>query len=372
MTVAVQTSYNAYTANGVTTVFPYTFKALDADSIVVRLDGGTPLVLGVDYTLSGLGSDAGGNVTMTVAPANGVAVSIARSQPLRRLVDYQQGGDWRAETVNPDFDRLWLALQDLVSGGTVPPNILRGPVGESLDQLPAAALRALQFVGFDAAGQVIVAQPAGAPVSAAMQPVTAAATLLAARQALGVLTESMATGCILGRQTAGTGPAEQLPPAQARSVLGLTSPVIDRAYAEYTTNADLTSVIPGDDTIPQNNEGTQILSVTLTPKSVTNRVRIRFQGWGTVAVTGVTMAAAAFSSASANALRACLGTPGTAGYLTPVVLEHEYVPGTTTALTFTVRVGPQTAGTMRLNGNVAGRFFGGAAAATLVVEEIAA
>ena len=27
--------------------------------------------------------------------------------------------------------------------------------------------------------------------------------------------------------------------------------VIDRAYAEYTTNADLTTVIPDDDTIPQ-------------------------------------------------------------------------------------------------------------------------
>lgn len=157
--------------------------------------------------------------------------------------------------------------------------------------------------------------------------------------------------------------------AAARLALGFTSPVIDRAYAEYTANADLTTVIPADDTIPQNTEGTQVLSVSFTPKSATNRVRLRFQceGANTLA-SGIV--AAMFSSASANALRATLVSVTTAGASQQLVLEHEYVPGVTTALTFSVRVGGST-GTVRLNGNTAGRLLGGAVAATLVVEEIA-
>lgn len=144
--------------------------------------------------------------------------------------------------------------------------------------------------------------------------------------------------------------------------------VLDRAYAEYTTNADITGLIPFDDTIPQNTEGTQILSVTLTPKSVTSRVRLRFQGQ----IVGgfVNYIAAIFSSASSNALRSGWATLDSS-YAGPLVLEHEYVPGVTTTLTFSVRIGTQSGTTMRLNGTSGGRLFGGSAGATLVVEEIA-
>lgn len=146
--------------------------------------------------------------------------------------------------------------------------------------------------------------------------------------------------------------------------------VIDRAYAEYTANADITTVIPGDDTIPQNTEGTQVLSVSLTPKSTTSRVRLRFQGEAAPSVTA-SIGAALFSSASANALRASFVTVQ-AGQAGTLALEYEYAPGTTSALTFSVRVGPLAAATVRMNGTNAARFFGGAMGATLVVEEIAA
>lgn len=156
-----------------------------------------------------------------------------------------------------------------------------------------------------------------------------------------------------------------------RTALGFTAPVIDRAYAEYTANADLTVSIPADDTIPQNTEGTQIISLSFTPKSTTNRLRLRFRGEVALAAAG-SAGAAIFSSASANALRAgyvYLGNLNSPGEL---VLEHEFVPATTSALAFTVRVGPLGSGTARMNGTTAGRVFGGAMAATLVIEEIAA
>lgn len=152
----------------------------------------------------------------------------------------------------------------------------------------------------------------------------------------------------------------------------LTAPVIDRAYAEYTANANLATQIPIDDTLPQNTEGTQILSVSLTPKSATNRVRLRFQGQVTSDTAAVNAIAAIFSSASVNALRAEFVSLATNGNGYVLCLEHEYVPGTTSALTYTVRVGPASAVNLRLNGNAVGRLLGGAIGATLIVEEIAA
>lgn len=160
--------------------------------------------------------------------------------------------------------------------------------------------------------------------------------------------------------------------AAGRTALGFTGAIIDRAYAEYTANANLTTILPVDDTIPQDTEGTQILSVTLTPKSVTNRVRIRFRGEAVVDTAAVAAGAAIFSSASANALRSGYGAPYTNNAAVTLALEHEYVPGVTTALTFSVRAGPGSAAAMRFNGTTASRVMGGAMAATLVIEEIAA
>lgn len=148
--------------------------------------------------------------------------------------------------------------------------------------------------------------------------------------------------------------------------------VIDRAFASYATYAALTTQIPGDNTVPQNTEGTQVLSVSLTPKSTTNRVRVRFQGEFSTNASPGSAAAALFTSASASAIASTLVTSPTADYAQPIVLEWEYVPATTSPLTFSIRVGPISAITMKMNGTATSQFFNGTVAATLVVEEIAA
>jgi hypothetical protein len=147
--------------------------------------------------------------------------------------------------------------------------------------------------------------------------------------------------------------------------------VIDRTYGEYSSNANLTTQIPFDNTIPQSTEGTQIISVSFTPKSTTSRVRLRFSG--VFALSGASTAAGAlFSSASANALAARTKTVSAADSREQMFIEHEYVPGTTSALTYSVRVGPLTGVTMRMNGSSSTSEFGGTEVCTLIVEEIAA
>lgn len=108
MTVSLQTPINQHTANGVTTVFAYTFKILDADDLTVYLDD-VETISG--FTVAGVGGESGGTVTFSSAPASGVIVSLIRDMDLIRETDYQNSGDFLSETVNTDFDRIWMAIQ---------------------------------------------------------------------------------------------------------------------------------------------------------------------------------------------------------------------------------------------------------------------
>lgn len=108
MSVPNQTPYNIYTANGLTTVFPYEFYLLNAGDIAVSING---TVITSGYTITGVGNVDGGDITFLTPPANGVTVMLERVIPTYRLTDYQDNGDLLADTVNKDFDRLWMAIQ---------------------------------------------------------------------------------------------------------------------------------------------------------------------------------------------------------------------------------------------------------------------
>jgi hypothetical protein len=154
VTVSAQTPYNLYAGNGVTTVFPYTFKVLSSGDLDVYVSG-VLKALGVDYTVSGVGADVGGSVTfLTGAPGGTTTVSIIRTMEVSRSTDYQQQGDFNADTVNPDFDRAILLIQDLHTqiGRTI-----RTPVDEvgTIPTLPSIANRAGKYLSFDALGQPI-------------------------------------------------------------------------------------------------------------------------------------------------------------------------------------------------------------------------
>ncbi|MBW7909652.1 MAG: hypothetical protein H3C49_00010 [Alphaproteobacteria bacterium] len=141
-------------------------------------------------------------------------------------------------------------------------------------------------------------------------------------------------------------------------------------YATYSTYAVLTSIIPHDNTVPQASEGTQILSVTLSPQSASNRVRIRFSGFGTV--SGAHSATAFLSIDGGAAVQAVSSYGHDAASTVHLGFEFEHVPGDTAPHTYSVRVGPGSSGSLRMNGGSSARLFGGAAAATLYAEEIKA
>ncbi|MGP8938855.1 phage tail fiber domain-containing protein [Enterobacter soli] len=108
MSVPNQTPYIIYNANGMTTVFPFEFYVINAGDIQVTVDG---TVVTSGFSVSGVGNVGGGDVVFVTPPANGAVVMLERVVPTYRLTDYQDNGDLLADTVNKDFDRLWMAIQ---------------------------------------------------------------------------------------------------------------------------------------------------------------------------------------------------------------------------------------------------------------------
>lgn len=156
MAVIEQTPISNFTGNGVTTVFAFDFLVPLNTDLLVIVDGVTQ-ALGTDYTVAGTGVSSGGTVTFTTAPASGAAVSAVRAIPATRSTDYQENGDLLADVLNDDFDRIVLMVQDATAVVSV--RAVRGPVGESLVDLPPAASRANTTLGFDSNGQPTVLTP---------------------------------------------------------------------------------------------------------------------------------------------------------------------------------------------------------------------
>lgn len=160
MTVIAQTPTNSYLANGVATVCAFSFLVLDDGDLVVQLTDTagdtTTKALGVDYTVTGIGTLSGGSVTFSVAPPLGYLVKVFRQTALARSTDYQDNGDLYADTVNDDFDRIWLALQELSVGATGLATAVRVPVGETITALPSVVDRAGKFLYFNSQGNPTV------------------------------------------------------------------------------------------------------------------------------------------------------------------------------------------------------------------------
>lgn len=178
MTVPVQNPFTSSVANGGTTVYPYSFMIADEDDIKIVIDG---VVQISGYTVTGVGNPAGGDVIFTVAPANGAKVLRYLDPILWRETDYQQFGDFLADTVNLDFDRVWLALQALQQNFK---RSLKLPVDTATDQVipEDAAARANKGVKFDASGNLILSNfdPDGAQDDATAAAASAAASASAA------------------------------------------------------------------------------------------------------------------------------------------------------------------------------------------------
>jgi hypothetical protein len=141
----------------------------------------------------------------------------------------------------------------------------------------------------------------------------------------------------------------------------------------FTTGAVATgtTLIPSDDTIPQNTEGNEYMTLAVTPRGSTNNLRIDVVVQVANSAGGGRMAAALFQDSTANAL--AVSTQGFVDANKPMMLSftHFMAAGTTSATTFKVRVGNSVAGTTTFNGASGARLYGGVSSSSITITEVA-
>ena len=364
MAVPDQVPFNQSAANGVTTVFPYTFLIVEEGQLSVYLDG---VLQASGYTVSGVGVAGGGNVTFTTAPANGVVVERIRETALTRTTDYPPNGDLLESTLDADFDKTWQAMQEinehvgraikLPLGSTADP-VLAPLVANSYLRVNAAA-DGIDQVATVAVDDTLVITPYG-------ETLVASADIATAQGVLGMTTFA---GTLVDDATA----------TDARATLGIdaalvkslmpSGSVINSVYAESSTYASSTATIPVDNTIPQDTEGVEVLTGTITPSSSGSKIRVRVV-IPVTSPTGQSVTIALFRDSVANALCATGSSEGVSPGPEAVPLSYEYAAGSTSAVTLKVRVGSSAGGAFGINGDNTGRIYGGVSRATMIIEEI--
>lgn len=136
----------------------------------------------------------------------------------------------------------------------------------------------------------------------------------------------------------------------------------DGAVATGGTN------ITRDDTIPQNTELNQFMTLAITPKATTNILVI--EAILVLAYTQATdMVAALFQDSTANALATSTNRVNGTNHVVTLKVRHTMAAGTTSATTFKVRAGGTDAGTTTFNGVAGTRIYGGTAASSMMIWE---
>ena len=131
-----------------------------------------------------------------------------------------------------------------------------------------------------------------------------------------------------------------------------------------------TTTIPEDDTIPQNSEGGELLTQAITPQHADNKLFITAIAQMKPS-TGRNLGLAIFQDSTANAL-ATNWSDDQGTQTSQVVLTHVMSAGTTSATTFKLRGGADSAATVTINGSGGSRLMGGVFATSLTIMEFRA
>lgn len=150
--------------------------------------------------------------------------------------------------------------------------------------------------------------------------------------------------------------------------LGASGALIQEKSVQTGAVATGTTQIPADDTIPQNTEGDEYMTLAITPTSATNKLRIQTTMFAASSAIAV-VSAALFKNTDANALASGFMYASTAGDILQIMFTHTMDAGTTSAITFKARAGLSGSGTLTFNGSGGARKLGGVLASSIIIRE---
>ncbi len=129
-----------------------------------------------------------------------------------------------------------------------------------------------------------------------------------------------------------------------------------------------TPYVPNDNTIPQNTEGTEVMTLSITPQSASSTLMIMAKAFAENS-TNVVVTMALFRDSTADALATAFDTaPGDDSPFS-LSLTHNVASGSTATTTFKIHLGG-TGGTMAFNGLGAGQGrYGGTLSSQITIIE---
>ena len=145
--------------------------------------------------------------------------------------------------------------------------------------------------------------------------------------------------------------------------------VSQRITTQTSTAATGTTTTPADNTIPQNTEGDEYLTVTITPASASSKLRITAHIAGDTSGDHNEFVIALFQDTTTNALSASQESGHNASTQSRFEHIYEMTSGTTSATTFKIRIGCSSANTFYLNQTKLGETMSNRFVSSLMVEE---
>lgn len=136
MTVSTTLREAVFSTNGATTVFPYSFKVVEEDHLIVQLLNATTEAVektytASEYSVSGIGTNSG-SVTISPAPATGKKLRVRRVVPLTQNTDIINQGGFFPSVIEDQLDLTTMQIQQ---------------VDEELDDLSAEVSSVITFAG---------------------------------------------------------------------------------------------------------------------------------------------------------------------------------------------------------------------------------
>ena len=147
---------------------------------------------------------------------------------------------------------------------------------------------------------------------------------------------------------------------------------VQQVYTATGAVATGSTVIPNDDTIPQNTEGDQYMSLAITPTATPNVLEVEAQVHIANSAGGAASGMALFQDATANALAATRSQLPSVDIAMPNKLLYRFMGNTTSATTLKIRAGSNNAGTTTFNGTATARVYGGVLSSYLKITELMA
>jgi len=187
----------------------------------------------------------------------------------------------------------------------------------------------------------------------------------------GITSANIADGTIVDEDVADVAASKltgALPAIDGSALTNLSAGKVLQVVSYRASNVGTTtSTIPMDDTVPQISEGTEYMTLAITPTSASSKLFIQVYFYGQMS-PGNWYTWALFQDSTANALAAqrAYQATSTAGFTES--LNHYMTAGTTSATTFRLRVG--SGGTFSFNSDNGSRLYGGVMASGITITEI--